>query len=476
MNQYKRLLNNTFIFAIGTFSSKLLVFFMMRFYTGILAPDEMGVADLIMKTTNILYPIVSVSIGQAVIRYGLEKAHRKDEVFSIGIVTVLCGFLISLPFSPILNLVQYKTSSGGAHSLMPYAYLIYLYVLTSCLQNVCSQFIRAKGMVKLYAIDGIFRTMMTILFNILFLAVFEWSIFGYVFSVICADALSSVCLILIAKLWKFFSFRKLNTHLWRSMLQYALPLVPAAILVFVIGFSDQMFLARFRDTAESGIYSVSYKIPTLISLVASIFVDAWQISSINDNSHKEQVHFFSNVGNAYASIVFIVVSSGVMCSKLAMKLIAAPDYYIGWTFIPLLALGAGFSCLSSFQNSVYMLEKRTFPSFVSTAFSAVLNLTLNYIFIHPNLLNMGGNGAALATLISYFFLFLYRALDSRRFMPVRWKLPRLVITVALTSLQAALMLLEPPFWLIWQLLLFCLVFLINCKELLRGAKRVLHRA
>lgn len=476
MNQYKRLLNNTFIFAIGTFSSKILVFLMMRFYTGILAPDQMGVADLIMKTTNILYPIVSVSIGQAVIRYGLEKSHRKDEVFSIGIVTVLCGFIISLPFSPILNLVQYRTPDGDMFALMPYAYLIYIYVLTSCLQNVCSQFIRAKGMVKLYAIDGIFRTLMTILFNILYLAVFKLGILGYVLSVVSADALSTVCLFLIAQLWKYFGLKRVNFHLWRSMLNYALPLVPAAILVFLIGFSDQFFLANLRDSSISGIYSVAYKIPTLISLVASIFIDAWQLSSINSNTHAQQIRFFSNVGNAYASIVFIIASGGIMCSKLAMFLLAAPEYRIGWTFIPILAIGAGFSCISSFQNSVYTLEKKTFQSFLSTAFSALLNIILNYVFIHPKLLNMGGNGAALATLISYLFLFLYRAVDCRRFMPIHWNKRRLFVTVVLVSGQAALMLLEPPLWLVWQLVLFGMVFLLNCKELLLGAKKLLHRA
>ena len=84
MNQYKRLLSNTFIFAVGTFSSKILVILMLRFYTGILTQDEMGVADLIVKTTSILYPVVSLSIGQAVIRYGLERRQRKPDVFTIG--------------------------------------------------------------------------------------------------------------------------------------------------------------------------------------------------------------------------------------------------------------------------------------------------------------------------------------------------------------------------------------------------------
>lgn len=471
MNQYKRLLGNTFIFAIGTFSSKMLVFFMMRFYTGILAPDEMGIADLIMKTTNILYPIVSVCIGQAVIRYGLEKSQRKDEVFSIGILTILCGFVISIPFNPIFGFIKYQESGGGVFNLSPYAYVIYIYVLTACLQNVCSQFIRTKGMVRLYAIDGIFRTLMTILFNILFLAVFHWGIWGYVISVVCADALSTVCLFFIARLWKDFRPFRINFPLWRSMLRYALPLVPATILVFIIGFSDQLFIANMRNTAESGMYAVAYRIPTLISLVASIFIDAWQLSSINDNNREQQVKFFSTVGNAYASIVFIIASGGVLCAKLAMFVLATPAYYIGWTYVPLLALGAAFSCLSSFQNSVYTLEKKTFHSFLSTATAAAINLVLNFLLIP----HMGGNGAALATLISYVFLFLYRAVDSRRFMPVRWRISRLGITIAIICAQVALMLLEPPYWLVYQLLLFAAVFALNCRELLLGAKRLLHR-
>ncbi|MCI7124749.1 MAG: polysaccharide biosynthesis C-terminal domain-containing protein [Agathobaculum sp.] len=471
MNQYKRLLSNTFIFAVGTFSSKILVILMLRFYTGILTPDELGIAELIIKTTSILYPVVSLSIGQAVIRYGLERRHNKPSVFTLGLITVALGFVIALPFCPALGLVSYNTSTGGSGTLLPYAWLIYLYVLTSCTQNVCSQFIRALGFVRLYAADGIFRTLMTILLNILYLKVFSWNIFGYVFSIVCADALSTVGLFLIAGLWKYIRLRRPNFHLWRSMLSYSLPLVPDAILVYIIGFSDQTFLAGMQTAAVSGIYSVAYRVPTLIALVAAIFVDAWQLSMVNDNAREEQIHFFSNVGNTYASVVFIIASGGVLCAKLAMRVLAVPSYYIGWTFIPILALGAGFNCLSSFQKSVYLLEKRTIPSFLSTAFSAVINIVLNALLI-PHL---GGMGAALATLVSYAALFVYRAADSRRFMPVRWNFRRLGVTVALVAAQAVLMLLEPPLWLVWQLLLFAAVLLLGAKDLLRGAKKLLHR-
>lgn len=59
---------------------------------------------------------------------------------------------------------------------------------------------------------------------------------------------------------------------------------------------------------------------------------------------------------------------------------------------------------------------------------------------------------------------------------MRWKRRRLTITVVLTFVQAILMLLEPPLWLIWQIILFVLVFLLNCRELLVGVKKLLRRA
>ncbi|MDO5142917.1 MAG: polysaccharide biosynthesis C-terminal domain-containing protein [Eubacteriales bacterium] len=472
MNQYKRLLGNTLIFTIGTFSSKLLVFFMMRFYTGILSPDEFGIADLIIKTTNILYPIVSVSIGQAVIRYGLERATDKPRVFTTGITTILCGFVLSIPFNPIFSFIHLTTSTGADITMDPYTGLIYLYVLTACLQNCCSQFIRSQGMVKLYAVDGIFRTAVTIALNVLYLSVFRWNIFGYVFSIICSDALSTVCLFFIARLWRFIQPRSLTRHGFRTMISYALPLVPAQILVFLIGYISQFMLGNMASTAVSGLYSAAYRIPTMITLVASIFIDAWQLSSINDNTREEQITFFSNVGNMFASIVLLIASGAIMCAKLAISILTDPAYFSAWTYVPLLALSASFSCLSSFQNSIYTLEKQTFRSFLSTAFTAIINIGLNLLLIP----HIAGMGAAISALVSYGFLFLYRAWDTRRLLPVHWKRRRMLVTIALTALQAMLMLLEPPLWPLWQGILFGLVFLLNCRELLTGVNKLLRRA
>lgn len=74
MDKYKKLISNTFIFAIGTFSSKVLVFLLMPLYTRVLTTGDMGIVDLIVPTANLIIPIVSVGISNGIIRFGLDRS------------------------------------------------------------------------------------------------------------------------------------------------------------------------------------------------------------------------------------------------------------------------------------------------------------------------------------------------------------------------------------------------------------------
>ncbi len=178
MNRYKKLLSNTVLFAIGTFSSKALVFLLMPLYTAVLSTEEYGTVDLIMQAGNLLLPLVSVGIINAIVRFGLDSSVRKADVFTVGLTTVFFGFLVLILFSPRLKKISYINDN---------LVLIYCFVLMSCLRSICHQFVRSMELVKLYTVDGIFSTFTTIMFNILFLVVFKLGITGYVLATVCAD-------------------------------------------------------------------------------------------------------------------------------------------------------------------------------------------------------------------------------------------------------------------------------------------------
>lgn len=462
MNQYKKLMSNTFIFAVGTFSSKLLVFIMMRFYTGILTQSEMGIADIINQTGNILMPLASIGITNAVIRFGLEKSNAKASVFTIGFTIILFGFALLIPFAPLIRQIK---------GMDDYVLLIYVYVLMANLQSLCGQFTRARGHVRLYALDGIFRTAVTVICNILFLAVFAWGIEGYVLSVIVANACSAFGLFLIDAHYRFLRLRAIKPRLAVQMLAYALPLIPTTICVWIFSMSDHYFILYQLGDAANGLYSVAYRIPTVLVLVSGIFIEAWQISTINNSPRVEQERFFTRVGNVYQAIVFMLASGIILTAKLGMLLLADESYYAAWAYIPLLAFGTAFACLSNFQNSIYTLEKKSIASFATAMLGASANLALNFFLIPI----YGPNGAAFATLTSYVLMFMVRAIHTRRYLVVHWHYFRFALGFMLLAVQCVVMLLAPPLWIAAEILLFLSVTLLGGRDILSGVRKLLGR-
>ncbi|MFA5659651.1 MAG: polysaccharide biosynthesis protein, partial [Oscillospiraceae bacterium] len=76
-NSYSKLFSNTIVFAVGTFSSKILVFLLLPLYTRALTQGQLGTVDLIVQMANLMIPVVTVSVAEAVIRFGLDSSHKK---------------------------------------------------------------------------------------------------------------------------------------------------------------------------------------------------------------------------------------------------------------------------------------------------------------------------------------------------------------------------------------------------------------
>ena len=71
--KYKTLFKDSLIFAIGNIGSKMIVFFLVPFYTYYLTPDEYGVSDLVFTISQLTIPFFSLVIFDAVIRFGLYR-------------------------------------------------------------------------------------------------------------------------------------------------------------------------------------------------------------------------------------------------------------------------------------------------------------------------------------------------------------------------------------------------------------------
>ena len=461
-NKYTRLFSNTVLFGISTFSSKVLSFALTRLYTSVLAEASFGVVDLVTACANLLIPLVSLGISNSVIRFGLEEKESKNGVFTSGLVAIGSGFSLLLLLYPLLSRIPL---------VEPYVGLLYLYVLVSCLRTLCCQFVRARMYTRLYAIDGILSTAYTVAFNVLFLVVWDMGPTGYLLSIIAADALSIVGLSAVAVLPQYIQFKQFSWKLYGAMLRYSLPLVPALMFWWVTNASDRFFIAYMCGPAENGLYAAAYKVPSIVSIMSTIFTEAWQLSAVTDGQSEDRDRFFTNIFQALAAVAFIAGGFLTFFCQPIMRILVAKAYFEAWRYIPFLVLSTVFSALAAFLNSVYMVEKKSSLSLATMMVGASLNLLLNWLLIPV----MGPNGAAFATMLSYMVVFLLRVFTTRRFVRIRYSPGRLIFSTLLLLLMSLIMLDQSALWVVWCGLLLAAVVSINFAALYRGILPLLRR-
>lgn len=465
-NKYRTLLDNTFLLSLGTFGSKILTFVMVRFYTGVLTPSDYGTADLIMQTANLLLPVASLGITNGVFRFALDRKEHRKSIFSAGLYTILLGSLILLAAGPLLS---------RSEDLHEYVELICAYTLASCLHSLCAQYIRAEGKTALFAGQGIFNTALVIWFNILFLQVFRLGVFGYVMSVVVADGICTGYLVLREKLWKLL-VPKPDDSVAKAMLRYSIPLIPATIFWWITSVSDRYMVTWFLGAEANGLYAVACKIPTILSLLSTIFMEAWQFSAISEATGDREVHirFYSQVWGFFLSAMVLVGSVMIVLCRLEIRVLAARSYYAAWQYVPVLAMAMVFSAFSSFMNSVYVVMEKSHLSLWTAVWGAGANILMN-LWMIPRI---GIQGAAIATLVSYLMCFGIRAVSARRLIPFRLYPGRLTVSTGLLMLQSLLCFWGSPIQPFAQMGAFVLLVTVNHKpifEMLEQVLRIIRR-
>lgn len=463
MDKYRKLLSNTLILTIGTFASKLLVYFLMPLYTAILSKEQYGTADLITNAANLLIPFCCIGITHGVFRFAADEDESNKVIFSSGVSILLISSAVFLLVSPFISFIPYFES---------YAWLIAFYVISSNFHTVVKEYIRAKGKMKLYAAQSILGTALVIAFNLLFLIPMKLGVVGYVLSVAVADAVGTVFLIIYAKLYRDFSFKSVSKIKIKEMLKYSLPMMPTTVIWWITNVSDRFIVTAICGSGENGLYSAAYKIPTVIALVAGVFNEAWQLSAISESKDREEVsNFFSAVFERYQAILFLGCSVLIPFTPLATKILLNESYYTAWTFMPVLLVATVFSSLVTFIGTIYTVKKRTTMSLVTAAFGAGLNIVLNLLMIPK----MGAQGAGIATAISYFAVFVFRAIHSKKFMPFDLKMWKVALNTFIVIVQILFMVLGLPFNILVQVLMIGLIGLINGKSLVSAFMKILKK-
>ena len=127
--------------------------------------------------------------------------------------------------------------------------------------------------------------------------------------------------------------------LLREMNRFGLPLVPAALALIVVNFSDRFFLVHLASLADVGPYEIGVRIASAMVLPLTAFRMAWPAFaySIEDDAEARRTY-------AFVLTYLVVIASWValalgLLAPWLVRLLTQPEFYEGERVVAPLAFG-----------------------------------------------------------------------------------------------------------------------------------------
>lgn len=425
MGKFRELFTNTIVFAIGNILSKLILFVLMPLYTTVLTTEQYGVADLIINSIELILPIMTLCISDAVFRLSIDVNVDKKSLLSNGIYVLVRGSVIFIIAISILNI------------LFPNKYWLYfgfLYI-SNAIRQLIAQFTRGIGYSKAFAISGVISAATLAISNIIILLFLNGGINGYLFSIILSNIIPVLYLMKVCKLHVYMDNMYVNKELLKDMLKFSIPNIPNMLSWWINNISSRYIINIFCGANIAGMFAAASKVPSLINVLSTIFQQAWQYSSAKEYGEDKNSNFYNDVFQYYSPFILITSSTLIMIIPYISKYILLGEFYNSWRYIPLLLVSATLGCYSSFFGTFYLVVKKNTTGMISTLVGACTNLFLSIILI-PNL---GVYGALFASVISYGVITYIRIVTTKKYITIEFDNKKFIICIILILLESILL-------------------------------------
>ena len=385
------LAKNTGYLAVGQLGTKFLSFFLVPLYTYVLTTSEYGTYDMFSTTVSLLVPILSLNISDASLRFPLDKKYDRRDVFSISLYhLLLClmwgGGLIGL------NILFEAVSIVNDYPL-----LLFLLLLATTANSIMNCFARGIDKVKEVAVSGVICSLVIVFLNLLFLLPLRMGLVGYFLANIFGLIGQCVYLFIAIKGWRYIKWGQLDKGLHKEMLAYSKPMILNNISWWVNGVSNRYVIVWLCGIAANGVFSVSYKIPSILMIFQGIFNQAWTLSAVHEFDKEDRNVFFSKMYASYNACMVLICSLLIVTSQLIASFLYAKDFFYAWRYVPFLLIATVFGSLCGYIGGIYAAVKDTKSLATTSVIGAGANLLLTLLLVWQ----IGVMGAAIAASVSY---------------------------------------------------------------------------
>src|SRR5581483_1457076 len=473
----RRLATTGAAYTASSVVSKLIAVALLPLLTRYLTPADYGAAEVLITGVIAASIVIRLGVIEALLRFYYQAGEEPAEVVSTAFAslfwTTTIGLGIALPLAePISRLLLGHPDA----SLMRIA-IFGLWVFT--IFEFLTALFRVDERAKAYFAFTVANVLVTIPVTV-WLVVGEgrgasgllWGQYGtgaiFLAGLVIADRKR---LALVP-----------DFQLWRRMLRWGLPTMPAELSLYSLNFIDRVLIVRLVGLGDAGLYSLSVKFAQAVNVLVKGFQLAWPPLAYSIADDDEARRAYAVIVTWFVSVTTFVVAGMWLLSRWIVRALAAPEFFGSYETVGLVSTGVMLYALYLVLVIVLGRTGRTEFNFPATAAGTLVNIGLNLALLP----SMGIVGAGVSLVASYAVVLVLMYVFTQRLFKVPYEWLRLSQAVGLAVLLVAAGELVMPtsgfaglvgrtaFWLAYPLVLWATGFL--NEEERAAAGRVLSPA
>ncbi len=458
-----------------TSSSHLLL---LPIYTRVLSSEEYGVLDFMTITANLLYIMVSLEIAQGFARFFSDAETDKDKIlyasttlwFSLGAYSLFLIVAVNFP----VELSKLISGSPKYEDLIQVAVLaIWGQGMFSLVQNQLRYELRPKQ----YALASLAYTAMLLAMVVILLIEFHFGVVGF----FLAQLAASVTGLTVGLYFSRHSYQCVfDLKKCKKMLRFSVPLVFSSVGVFLSLYVDRIAITDLMSMEALGVYSVGYRIATVISLALVGFQIALTPLIYKNYRNESAPKEIERILRYFFALVSPLILLVTLFADNILFIMATLDYASADKVVFPLGMAFLFTNVYLFAPGIWVAKKTRRITLINLIVAG-MNLALNYILIP----HFGFLGAAVATCSSALIGLCLYVLMGQPLYPIPYRWTSIAVTFSILLLIGIPTMLSSGFWSFglggyWAIVVKLLIFVISSVGialiLLNQEKKTIYNA
>ena len=418
----RQLASHSVVYGLGGLAAKLVGIFLLPVYTHRVSRTDYGEVELVMAVIAALAIALKLGLINAMFRFSFVD--RTPEAREKAMQTSFTGVLVTSTLGLIAGLVLIDPISRvlDVDSTLVLIGVFGLWVTIN--YDLLTAIYRIEQRPTAFVVFSLTNVAITVGVSLILVLPFDLGARGIILGNFAGTYVVYVLMLYARR--RTIGFKHFDRALIRRMLVYAMPLVPAGLMLWALNLADRFQIQRLDSAAALGSFSAASKIALGIMLLIGAFQTAWApfAHSILDDEEARRTY---RAAFSYWAIIMCWGLVAISALTPPYVQLAFPAQW--WDAAPVVPLLIGGSILYGAYMIVRIGVNRSGRTQFTPAVAAVamaINVGLNFVLIPA----WGIVGAGVSTIVGYSVLVLLAWFNAQAGFPVSYHWNRVARTVA----------------------------------------------